>query len=450
MILFVLLFIGILFLGDSFTSLFKCKLSYWERFGLAYGLGLAIFTFATFFSSLLGAPFNKYTLLFVFLVCLTMIWYAKKKRQIGLDLKIYWNRPTIPAIILGIIILLVGFTSLFESVVRPIYTWDALAIWGTKGKAIFSVGSVQAVKDYGAKPYYPLNIPVAMALFYYFGEPFVKSIFSFYFLAILMVFYGSLKRYGCGYVGSAGTLMLAVTPFVFFHSTIAYANLPMAFYYMASVIYLYQFFQDNSRAFLMLSSVLVGIGCWTRAEGLIWLLPNLTILTIYALRRKQWLDPILYLGPVLVFFLPWSVFTKYVIEAKSPYVGSVLEAARQLFTLNIKTAHLWDIVCYFYRQIFIKENWLVVRGVLGWGYIWPFFFSILILYCTRIRKYFYLLALIGLDILVLFFIYYTSGLGGRLNWFLETGFNRLTLHFFPLILFQTVLVISDDMRRRGS
>ena len=172
MIPFILLFICILFLGDSFTSLFKCKLSCWERFGLAYGLGLAIFTFGTFFSSLLGAPFNKYTLLFVFLVCLAVIWYAKKKRQIGLNLRIYWNRPTIPAIILGIIILLVGLSSLFESVVRPIYTWDGLAIWGTKGKAIFSLGSVQAVKDYGAKPYYPLNIPIAMALFYYFGGTF--------------------------------------------------------------------------------------------------------------------------------------------------------------------------------------------------------------------------------------------------------------------------------------
>ncbi len=212
MILFILLFIGILFLGDSFTSLFNCKLSWWERFGLAYGLGLAILTFGTFFSSLLGAPFNKYILLFVFLVCLTVIWYVKKKRQIGLGLKIYWNRPTMPVIILGIIILLVGLSSLFESVVRPIYIWDAVAIWGAKAKAIFSLGDVQAVKDYGAKRFYPLNIPLAMALFYYFGEPFVKSIFPFYFIAILTVFYGALKRYGCGYVGSAGTLMLAATP----------------------------------------------------------------------------------------------------------------------------------------------------------------------------------------------------------------------------------------------
>jgi len=354
-------------------------------------------------------------------------------------------------IILGIIILLVGLASLFESVVRPIYTWDALAIWGAKGKAIFSLGSVQAVKDYGAKPYYPLNIPIAMALFYYFGEPFVKSIFPFYFIAILMVFYGSLKRYGCGYVGSAGTLMLAVTPFIFFHSTIAYANLPMAFYYMASVIYLHQFFQNNSRAFLMLSSVLVGIGCWTRAEGLIWLFPNLMVLAIYALRRKQWLDPLLYLGPVLVFFLPWNVFTKYVIEAKSPYAGAALEGIKQLFTLNIETTYLRDILRYFCRQIFIKETWLVVRGVLVWSYIWPFFFSVLILYCTRIRKYPYLLSIIGLDILVLFFIYYTVANSGSLYRILGMGFNisfnRMTLYFIPLILFQTILLISDDIRR---
>jgi len=354
-------------------------------------------------------------------------------------------------IILGIVILLVGLSSLFESVVRPIYTWDAVATWGAKGKAIFSLGSILAVKDYGVIPDYPLNIPIAMALFYYFGEPFVKSIFSFYFIAVLMVFYGSLKRYGCGYVGSAGTLMLAVTPFVFFHSTIAYANLPMAFYYMASVIYLYQFFQDNNRGFLMLSSILVGIGCWTRAEGLIWLFPNLAVLTIYALRRKQWLDPILYLGPILVFFLPWTVFTKYIIETRSPYVGSALQLIKQLFTLNIETAHLWEILRYFYRQIFIRETWLVVRGVLGWGYIWPFFFSVLILYCTRIRKYSYLLSIIGLDILVLFFIYYGVANLGEWHRILEAGFmssfNRITLYFFPIILFQTILLISDDIRR---
>lgn len=447
MILFILLFIGILFLGDSFTSLFKCKLTLQERFGLAYGLGLALVTFGVFFSSLLGASFNRYTVLFVFLVGLTMIWYVKKKRLIGLDLEINWKRPTIPAMILGIVILLVGLCSLFESVVRPIYTWDALAIWAAKGKAIFSLGSIQAVKGYGAYPYYPLNVPIAMAVFYYFGEPFVKSIFSFYLIAILMVFCGSLKRYGCGYLGSAGTLMLAVTPLVFFHSTIAYANLPMAFYYTASVIYLYQFFHDNSRGFLMLSSVLIGAGCWTRPDGLIWLFPNLTVLMVYALRRKQWLDPVFYLCPILIFFLPWSVFTRYIIETESPYFGSVLESLRQIFTLNIKMAHLGTILGYFYRQLFIRETWLVVRGVLGWGYIWPFFFSVLILYCTRIKKYSYLLSIIGLDILVLFFIYYTAGSGDRLSWFLITGFNRITLHFFPLILFQTILLISDDVRR---
>ncbi len=430
MILFILLFIGILFLGDSFTSLFKCKLSCWERFGLAYGLGLAIFTFGTFLSSFLGAPFNKYTLLVVVLVLLGAIWGIKGKKRIGLDFKITWDRPTLAAIILGIIILLVGLSSLFESVVRPIYTWDALAIWGTKGKAIFSLGNIQAVKDYGAQSYYPLNIPIAMAIFYHFGEPFVKSIFPFYFVAMLAVFYGSLKRCGCGKVGLVGTLMLAVTPFVFFHSTIAYANLPMAFYYMASVIYLYQFFKNNNRSFLILSSVLLGVGYWTRSDGLIWIFPSLAVLAVYALKKRRWLEPVLYLAPILIFVLPWSIFARYVIEVRSPYLTSALESIKQVFTLKIDTAHLWEILRYFGGQVFIKETWLVVRGVLGWGYIWLFFFSILALYCTRIGKYSYLLSLIGLDILVLFFIYYAAGLDGRLSWFLETGFNRITLHLW--------------------
>ncbi len=201
----------------------------------------------------------------------------------------------------------------------------------------------------------------------------------------------------------------------------------------------------------MLSSVLVGIGCWTRAEGLIWLFPNLTVLAIYSLRRKQWLDPILYLGPVLVFLIPRSVFTNYVIGTKSPYVDSALQGIKQLFTLNIQTAHVWDILRYFYRQIFMKENWLVYRRVLGWGYIWPFFFSVLILYCARIRKYSYLLSVIGLDILVLFSIYYRVASSGWLSRVLGSGFNnsfnRMTLYFFPIILFQTILLISDDVRR---
>jgi len=454
MILFILVLVSILFLGDSFTSLFRCKLSCWERFGLAYGLGLAILTYGTFLFSLAGAPFNRWVLLFVFLVSLALIWYGKKKRRTGLGLKICWSRPTIPVVILGTAILLVSLSSLFESVFRPIYTWDALAIWGTKAKAIFFLGSVQAVKDFGAKPYYPLNIPIAMALFYHFGEPFVKSLFSLYFLALLAVFYGSLKRHGCGYVGSAGTLMLAATPFVFFHSTIAYANLPMALYYMASVIYLYQFFQDNNRAFLILSSVLVGIGCWTRPEGIMWSVPNLAVLTIYALRRKQWLDPILYVGPILAFFLPWSIFSRYIIETKSPYGSAVLGSIKQLFTLNVEPAHMWDVLRYFWQQVFVKENWLVVHRVLGWGYIWPLFFSLLILYSTRIRKHSYLLSIIGLDILVVLSTYYTLAALGRLHMILALGFNisfnRMTLYFFPLLLFQSVLLIAGDIRRCDS
>jgi len=440
MIFFVLLLCGILFLGSSFTSLFKCKLSWWEHFGLAYGLGLGIFTFGTFLSSLVGIPFKRYTLVFVFLACLTAIWYVRRKRRVELNLKIHWSRPSSLAITLGALILLVSLASLFRSVVHPISTWDALAIWAVKGKAILSLGTIKAVKDYGAYPHYPLNIPIAIALFYYFGESFVKSIFSFYFIALLMVFYGSLKRHGCGHAGLAGTLMLALTPFVFSHSTIAYANLPMAFYYTASVIYLYEFFHNNNRTFLLLSSALLGVGCWTRSDGLIWLFPNLIVLVIYALKRKQWLEPVVYIGPVLAFFVPWSAFTKYIIERNSPYLGYVLQSIRQFVTMDIETSRIRSILYYFYQQI---QNYSV------WGYIWPFFFFVLILYSTRIRKYSYLLALIGLDILILFFIYYTAPETNNmgLNWWLRTGFNRITLHFFPIILFQTILLISEDIRR---
>jgi len=65
-----------------------------------------------------------------------------------------------------------------------------------------------------------------------------------------------------------------------------------------------------------------------------------------------------------------------------------------------------------------------------------------------IRKYFYLLTLIGLDTLTLFFIYYTAPETNNmgLNYWLRTGFNRITLHFFPVVLFQTILLISDDIR----
>jgi len=437
MTLFILLFICILFLGDSFTSLFKCEITWWERFGLAYGLGLAVFTFGILLSSLFGASFNKYTLIFVFLVCLTTIWYVKRKRGIKLNLKVHWNRPSLPVVIFGVAIAGVSLASLFESIVWPIHTWDAIAIWAGKGKAIFSIGSIKAVKDYGAYPYYPLNISIAVALFYYFGEPFVKSIFPFYFIALLMVFYGSLKRQSCCNVESVGTLMLALTPLIFYHSTIVYANLPMAFYYSASVVYLYEFLQSNKRPFLMLSSVLLGVGCWTRPDGLIWLFPNLTVLIIYALRRKQWLEPILYLGPVFAFFVPWNIFAKCIIDRGTPYFGYTLKSIKQFITLNIKITRIRDISYCFYQQIKIYRVW---------GYIWQFFFFILVLYCTRIRKYFYLLSLIGLDILTLFFIYYTAPESQALHWWLYTGFHRITLHFFPVVLFQTILLISDDIR----
>ena len=391
--------------------------------------------------SLIGVPFGKYTLVFALVVWLAVIWYVKRKRRDELNLRIHWDRPSLPAIILAGGILLVSLASLFESVVQPIWSLDAVAIWAVKGKAIFSLGTVRVAGGYGYHAYYPLNIPIAIAVFYHFGEPFVKCIFPFYFMAILMVFYGSLRRHGCHNTALAGTLILALTPFVFEHSIIAYADLPMAFYYMSSVIYLYAFCKENNRAFLMLSSVLVGMGCWTRPDGPIWLFPNLTVLTICAVRRKQWLDPILYAGPILFFFVTWNVFTHYIINAETIYVDAALKSLKQLLTLNIETAHLWKILYHFYQRCVV-----VGSSALGWGYVWLLFFSVLLLYCTRIRKYSYLLAVIGLDILVLFFIYYSALLDGRPAE-LGGGFNRVVLHFFPLVLFQTILLISDDIQR---
>ncbi|HID63732.1 MAG TPA: hypothetical protein EYP49_13490 [Anaerolineae bacterium] len=436
-------------LGILITSLLVPDARFVERLALGYGIGLGLATLVMFclsaVSIVLSAQAIATALAFAVLAFGAILWRYKPGALVlragGVhprdksDFHRFYPWKRALTLVIAITVLLTTLANSVIALYWPIRSWDAVAIWGVKGKAIAASGTITSL-EYGAHPYYPLHWPLMISLASILdGDKLVKALLSLTFAALLAVFYSNLRRF-CGLLRSwLATLALATTPFLLYHSTIAYANLTMSFYYTASVLYLLNYFHHRKLGSLLLSGLMAGIATWTRPEGLLLLGLNLLVLLIFSLRRKLLRSSLLYILPPCCFVFPWIVYSKYILNISNPFWSYTVTAITSLLTSHVDWDKLATVLQYLGRTI----------GAYGqWGGVWIAFLVIVALCIDRVKRHSYLLSIIFLNIAMVVFMYYSTPEINPLSWWLKTGFNRMILHFFPLLVFAAALLTQEN------
>jgi hypothetical protein len=166
------------------------------------------------------------------------------------------------------------------SVATPHGEWDAWMTWNLRARLIYrGDGHWQdAFSDLipQSHPDYPLLVQasVVRAWIWAGGEHLSASIL----IAFLFTF-GTVALAGTALAvlrsplqGALGALMLLGTPFLIVHGASQYADLPLGFFFLASVVLLavHQRYADRTNRFAALAGLCVGIAAWTKNEGLLF------------------------------------------------------------------------------------------------------------------------------------------------------------------------------------
>ena len=184
------------------------------------------------------------------------------------------------------------------TLVHPRGNWDAWAIWNMRARFMFRAGAqwrtaFSPLINFSHTDY-PLLIPCLVArCWYYIGHEtvaapaLVSAIFTFATVGLAFSSIAVLRGESQGYL--AGLVLLG-TPVFIQVGTFQYADIPLGFFFMATMI-LFSLYEDSlSRKynFLFLAGITAGLSAWTKNEGLLFVLSIVIVRFALVLPAKGW------------------------------------------------------------------------------------------------------------------------------------------------------------------
>jgi len=427
------------------------KLSAPEKIAISYGIGVGILTFIMFLIGAFRLPMDLTTILVVcaILFAYPLIKVIKNMRvpnmsTVRIDLKsIKWYEW----LLLALISLRI-FYSYFSALIKPVEDVDAFADWGLRAKVFFFDHglSLDRTRGYffgGSHSDYPINIPLLQTwIFNVLGswnDLLIKAIFPTFLLALVIVFYCSMRRISGRPFSLFSTYLLTTLPFLIYHSASAYTDFPLSFYFFSSFIYLVAFLLSGDLSFLTISSLFAGFSSWTKNEGIMFALVDAIVLVVYLYylnkhEIKSRLETVArYIAPILALFIPWSVFK--LIHSIPTSSEQTLHFSQLFKNINRIPVLLGD----FYKKSFFYGHWDI-----AW---FTFFLVLLISFFIKRSRRENLFVLLGILLCFLAYgaVYFLSD---AYVWIINgTNINRNILAFMPLVMYyicSTIVEIFND------
>jgi hypothetical protein len=184
-----------------------------------------------------------------------------------------WNWLLALALAAGFVLALYGLVSV--SAANPFGEWDAWSIWNLRAKFLAGPGdawkgALSALPEKaGMHPDYPLLLSGFVAMVWKAAgdtAPWVPQLTGFLFLALILALLGSALAALRSLTSAlaAGFVLLSSTSFLFL-ATMQYADLPLGFYYLASIALL--LLAESAPSCLALSGACASFAAWTKNEG---------------------------------------------------------------------------------------------------------------------------------------------------------------------------------------
>lgn len=348
---------------------------------LGYGLGTGLITAELFiYFFIFKFSFSAWLYIFILLqtvICLVfMVVVHKEKLHCKKIIPDHWKFTEIG---LAALITICILFSVVQAAVKPPVTFDALANWSKRAKILERDGQIDfntTSDNYLASPA-TATYPWHTSLSEYWlrqlggGEISVNFIPLGYFVCITLALYFCLSQRLNRFFSLSLVLIFASMPLISYHSFNAYADVPLSYYVVMSIILFIQWQRDKPLLFLYFSATFMGWGLFVKNDGLFpiigWLLALL--LTWYLDRKKiSWklgLKPIVFLMGPLIFWLGFKFashlsFSNFSIsKILHPEIfSSLLDTLFVHNSWNVWWFIFLGVVVIKFKQIYTKkESW---------------------------------------------------------------------------------------------
>ena len=346
------------------------------------------------------------------------------------------------------------FAALIFSVITFIYLlalnphggWDACAIWNLRARLIFRSGldwerafSTPLGWDH---PDYPLLIPLSIVRTWMYiggetvaGPSLISGLFTVATVGLLVCALRICRGKNQGYLG--GLVLLGI-PFFIRLGAAQYADVPLAFFFLATVIlcYFYLTYARQKPSILVVAGITGSLAAWTKNEGLLFVMIVLIVFFITRISfnaRRDTAKELAFLAlGALPIFLAIVYFKLMSVPENDLIHGVSIESLKRRIT---DLSRYTTVLFFFISRVWDLREWNVFPLLLM-GYFMVMKSSI-----TK-RNYIEVLFPV-LTVLLMaagYFCVYIV-MSENLIWHLETSFNRLMIQLTPTVLFTFFLIV---------
>ena len=335
------------------------------------------------------------------------------------------------------------FLSFFRSLIRPLSSYDSIAIYAVRAKAVFLAGGIpqdffERITQSFPNSSYPLMLPISEAWIYAFlgsvGDLAVKIIFPLFFLAMLTVFFYAVREFFGRKEALIFTFILGTIPQLAKFSTVGYADLILTFYFTSSFIYLFKWMRKAETRHLALSGLLMGLALWTKTEGWAFFLSAVLILALFCAKafrkdRRIFVKAAVFILIALMTGLPWVFTVKNAGLRNEAYDLSSLSVS-SFFGSLMNFERCPRIAYEFQKQFF---------GPKKWNILWIVFLALFFLNIKAVFRedllYPTLLLMLVMTGYAYSYLLMSLKEGEPINWYIGSSLSRLFIHFAPLTVY---------------
>jgi hypothetical protein len=320
-----------------------------ERFSLGFGVGIGTFTLLLFVAMALGVRLDIWAasaLAFSALMvsALGSALRGRRPRAHSAHAGLPAGRPLRlgeHGVLAGTIALLacLALASLEIGSYWPVTEWDSVAEYDYRGRFFADRGDLSVLST---DPYYvvhPLATSLGHTWMYLIGMAVARGrpggesldvlavshamlphlLYWIFYTALLGALYSCFRRDFSAPLSALLVAVVASTPMMFEHSTIAYSNLPFAYFYCLGVIHVWQWIDGRRSGDLWLGGILLALSAWTRSASEPFVLGPVVLVGVVGLKERN-AGPFLRLtGAYMTGWLPWRLYLAVALRGRREY-----------------------------------------------------------------------------------------------------------------------------------
>jgi hypothetical protein len=414
------------------------------KYSIAFGLGVGITSFTDFLSIIImhnksAVIIDSMLILFLFSVRFIFkranepVTYLRRNTTERLDKAI--------VIVAGLIFTISSIEYILRALEIPLGDVDAWAIWNMRARNLFLGTNWRSAFDSSfSHADYPLLLPMSIVrMLSYSGKESIVAPIAIAFLftaSTVALLYSSVSVLRNKVQGLLASCILVGIPFYSYHGASQYADVPLSFYFLLTILLLtFHDFYSGSWKLLVLAGMTASFSAWTKNEGILFVVAVLIARLIVLIGQISIKAAIKETVPYLVGSMPILAFIWQFKRSIAPPNDLVNSAGLKMTLTQLsEPARYVEVLKAIGLHMDVK--WVVVA-------------FLLVIYLAVVKTRFreqekrlinstaLILLLMGMGYFGVYII-----TPHNIDWHVTTSLNRLILQLWPSVVFLYFMIVA--------